>query len=723
MPNIDKPTNNFENQKDYSFLGKEKLKELELWIKLSQLEKSTINTYLEKNYPLYKKDFEKLTDEEKKGYAILLKEWEKILWKKEMENLVNTLPLKEVGLFLYELLKVEKEKDLLQTVTIILTQDELKELKTLLTEKATNNKLKKLKEFIEKQLNENITSGELIKNTTLEKKLKQENIKSTEFMNNIDEVWYSMLSSEVKNISKDTLRNIATGITLSLIKIFNKAWWQFDFSWIKDVSKLEKIIIWNISALNRIKNFISILKELKFNNPEDSKKNKLLNNPELFSQLFIKTITNWLTKKQIKEEIQKHQEMENIKLEKEKLKKQLENVFNTAGKYIKKEQINQLNAVSDIWWAIKWMKNYIENVKKTYQDIAIKNADKIIWIKNMLESIGLWKFIKWIINTILKLLGFKNWWESFEEKVKEKYKYIVEWFKNITLSKKIEKTIFSEIIKWNKKIQVNWSLSTNVLKQIENDCVKKENIENYLLNLLWKEKFSAILKTLWIKKEDFLKKIIERKNIKREEVFVINLNELDKVLEQYYQLLSNQKNLIHAKQETIKKEFKEFKEDTKNKEKLTLIKAIKEISKQTQVPEDIIYAIWRNESSLAPLGSNVKRFEKHVYLKYLKNWTDEKNTRKLATSYWVFQIMWFNYKLAWYNSVHEFVEAMKTPEWQMKAFINFVNNNPSLKEAMINRDFHKIARLYNWPNYKKNRYAKKLIAGSKQYLNKNNLAA
>jgi len=140
-----------------------------------------------------------------------------------MENLVNTLPLKEVGLFLYELLKVEKEKDLLQTVTIILTQDELKELKTLLTEKATNNKLKKLKEFIEKQLNENITSGELIKNTTLEKKLKQENIKSTEFMNNIDEVWYSMLSSEVKNISKDTLRNIATGITLSLIKIFNKA--------------------------------------------------------------------------------------------------------------------------------------------------------------------------------------------------------------------------------------------------------------------------------------------------------------------------------------------------------------------------------------------------------------------------------------------------------------------------------------------------------------------
>jgi len=40
--------------------------------------------------------------------------------------------------------------------------------------------------------------------------------------------------------------------------------------------------------------------------------------------------------------------MENIKLEKEKLKKQLENVFNTAGKYIKKEQINQLNAVSDI---------------------------------------------------------------------------------------------------------------------------------------------------------------------------------------------------------------------------------------------------------------------------------------------------------------------------------------------------------------------------------------
>jgi hypothetical protein len=64
---------------------------------------------------------------------------------------------------LYELALIEKEKDLLKTATIILTQDEIKELKEILASGATQSNLKKLKEFIEQQLNENVTSAELIK--------------------------------------------------------------------------------------------------------------------------------------------------------------------------------------------------------------------------------------------------------------------------------------------------------------------------------------------------------------------------------------------------------------------------------------------------------------------------------------------------------------------------------------------------------------------------------
>ncbi|HID09412.1 TPA: hypothetical protein EYP13_04230 [Candidatus Micrarchaeota archaeon] len=92
-------------------------------------------------------------------------------------------------------------------------------------------------------------------------------------------------------------------------------------------------------------------------------------------------------------------------------------------------------------------------------------------------------------------------------------------------------------------------------------------------------------------------------------------------MEKYYQLLPNQRKLIITDFDLSKKEITELQklsEKKENTEYVNLIKAIKEISQKTEVPEDIIYAIWKNESSLAPLGSNIKKFEKHIYLKYLK---------------------------------------------------------------------------------------------------------
>ena len=90
----------------------------------------------------------------------------------------------------------------------------------------------------------------------------------------------------------------------------------------------------------------------------------------------------------------------------------------------------------------------------------------------------------------------------------------------------------------------------------------------------------------------------------------------------------------------------------------------------------------------------------------------------LSTSYGVFQIMWFNYALAWYNSVEEFVAAQHTKQGQIQAFINFVNNpkNIGLKQAMQNKNWNQIAKLYNGPAYKQNSYDTKLAQASSEYL-------
>jgi hypothetical protein len=83
----------------------------------------------------------------------------------------------------------------------------------------------------------------------------------------------------------------------------------------------------------------------------------------------------------------------------------------------------------------------------------------------------------------------------------------------------------------------------------------------------------------------------------------------------------------------------------------------------------------------------------------------------MATSFGAFQIMWFNYKTAWYSSVWEFVEAQKKWIWeQMKAFANFCMNNRPLYRAMQSTppNFQQIAYYYNGPKYAINNYDNKI---------------
>ena len=134
---------------------------------------------------------------------------------------------------------------------------------------------------------------------------------------------------------------------------------------------------------------------------------------------------------------------------------------------------------------------------------------------------------------------------------------------------------------------------------------------------------------------------------------------------------------------------------------------IEKTARDLWVSPKIIQSILDQESDW---NMSATRFEKRVYIRELRKWNSKNDATLLATSFWWFQIMWFNYKVCWYNSVSEFADAMKTLENQFNAFANFVKSIPALHNAMKwnNPNFSRIAYYYNWPNHHRNNYSNEI---------------
>lgn len=72
----------------------------------------------------------------------------------------------------------------------------------------------------------------------------------------------------------------------------------------------------------------------------------------------------------------------------------------------------------------------------------------------------------------------------------------------------------------------------------------------------------------------------------------------------------------------------------------------------------------------------------------------------MSASYGMFQIMGFNFAACGYNSVFEFVAAVKiNAGQQLKAFVGFCSKTPALVTAMKNKDYAGMATYYNGKDY------------------------
>ena len=87
-----------------------------------------------------------------------------------------------------------------------------------------------------------------------------------------------------------------------------------------------------------------------------------------------------------------------------------------------------------------------------------------------------------------------------------------------------------------------------------------------------------------------------------------------------------------------------------------------------------------------------------------------------SCSWGMFQLMGFNYKACGYATIQDFVNAMyKSEDSQLDAFVGFIRSNSSLNQALKNKDWATVARIYNGSDYKKNAYDTKLAEAYKSF--------
>ena len=87
-----------------------------------------------------------------------------------------------------------------------------------------------------------------------------------------------------------------------------------------------------------------------------------------------------------------------------------------------------------------------------------------------------------------------------------------------------------------------------------------------------------------------------------------------------------------------------------------------------------------------------------------------------SASYGRFQILGSNHRLAGFKDAKSFVDAMGRGEGeQLRAFVNFVKNQPRMHSELQREDWAGFARLYNGSEYERNQYDRKLATAHDKF--------
>jgi len=527
---------------------------------IDKLEKESLNKALYDIAPNYEKDFKQADINTKRNYLKLFSDAKTYLWEDFCNEFLSKnvkykkVPLNEMISFILKILLNEQNKELLKTKELILTTDELKELHQAF--ESTNRK-KELEKFIIEQLNENITSPEIIKWTLFAKKLELWWKNPEEFIKNVDNVWFVYLQSNLENISKDTLRNMATWMTFTFIKLFEKSKWRIPnfIENIQNPNELLKIFL-SKDGINFIEKTELIIKAIK--NIKNEEQNEILMNPEKFNMFYYDVLIWNKDENTIQSELEKTWKYDKNNINIEKLK----NIANNASSYITKENVTLSSWLAWLWSIFGNVKGGIDGFQKHMKQEVLNNSDNIISFKEMLETMWIFKYIKDFFNKILKLIWFENGWDDFEKEIGDKnFSNIIEYFKKNITFEKIKTNTESLFYAWfknnlwdsttiNEKIEnikINWKLSYKSYKYL--DSMWANNIKDNLDNLFKTSNFEKLFENE-DQKKDFYKNTFKIEKIKQQQnwqeikinIWIIDFNKIDETINKHYDEL--EKNTI-----------------------------------------------------------------------------------------------------------------------------------------------------------------------------------
>ncbi|UZV40802.1 putative endolysin [Erwinia phage Stean] len=91
-------------------------------------------------------------------------------------------------------------------------------------------------------------------------------------------------------------------------------------------------------------------------------------------------------------------------------------------------------------------------------------------------------------------------------------------------------------------------------------------------------------------------------------------------------------------------------------------------------------------------------------------------TAALQSASWgAFQIMGYHWKTCGYANLQAFINAQYTAAGQLDSFVRFILADARLLNALRRKEWATFARIYNGPNYAKNRYDTKLADADKHF--------
>lgn len=450
---------------------------------------------------------------------------------------------------LEEIINLEKSKGRWVFDTVIITLDELKQLEEILAWWSVS---KSFSEFMEYQINENISSVSVVKDTTYMNKLEETLWSSRDaelFQMNLDNVWRKLIGWILPDwFSEDSIFNLSTWVTFLIMNLSDwlDEWWIEDV--VKEISamysstdpysksnieRLFKVLFsWENKFMEYSENLFDLFTLIWDYTKEkwiDPEKNEILMNPYSFYEVAQK-FTKW--------EID---EGAVISILDEKWQSYVPRNLNS-------DEVWEIFSLSNRFWenitvtnALVWQVNQISESLNLFKwslgDYVVRNSEWLFALRDVTKEIGIWERFKWFVDKILKLLWWDWWFEEFE------YKY----WADVKKIKGFVELCSKVYINWNNEnsdIENNliWSIVSDIKTNNSNfkDSVEEFNVSDFKdgLETLFKNNWDNDILTVWYWKYWLTMWMIELSGI---DVFVEWSNseiDLDKLLEKEDEIIN-----------------------------------------------------------------------------------------------------------------------------------------------------------------------------------------